>query len=132
MKPAICCLAFCFTLGVHAQQTDPGFEAYLRDAKCSNTKNTSCLKETSYRAERDDGDRTVTVRGVYEWVGDDPNDNFFKPHFLMGYLRKLRDAYAFSTAYSDQLYNQIDFMVSKAKDHNGTLVWENYQGIAQG
>lgn len=132
MKSLISSVAFWFCcLTIYAQATDPAFEAYLNSAKCSNTKDTLCLKETSYKATRGDG-RRVTVNAVYERVGEDPNDEFFKPHFLMEYLRKLRDAYAYSTVYGDQLYNQIDFMVSRAVHRNGALVWENYQGIAQG
>jgi hypothetical protein len=52
---------------------------------------------------------------------------------LHHYLRKLREAYSANPKkYGDQLYNQIDFLVSKAVSRKGALVWENPEGIAQG
>jgi len=123
-------LCFC-SLVSQGQTAEQKYETYVRENKCHSDNSIKCLKETSYVATRGDG-RKVKISGVFEWVGENPNDHLFKPHFLMDYIRKLRNAYSSNSKYGDQLYNQIDFLVSKAVNRNGALVWENPEGIAQG
>jgi hypothetical protein len=89
----------------------------------------------------------VRVRGVYFWKhanarwedSDRVARYHLLPHFLLGYLRKLRDAYdACPSAYHTPLFNQIDYVVSRAATrHSSTailpaLAWENRYRITQG
>ena len=105
---------------------------YVQDSQCQSAASDSCLVETSYLAVRGDG-RQVNVSGVYRWRHKETNDDLLLVHFLITYLRKLRNAYAENPAeFRDPLFNQIDYMVSDAVDRNGALVWENAAGITQG
>lgn len=108
------------------------YECYVKAHRCDAQLTTGCLKATSYLATRSDG-RQVRVSGVYRWYDSQQVQGFELPHFLLEYMRLLREAYrAEPLTYRNQLYNQIDFLVSDAVDRNGALVWENKYGIAQG
>jgi hypothetical protein len=106
---------------------------------CTGAGDTACLEQTSYIATRSDG-RQVRITGVYRWraEGDTWGDHGFTPrkrllvHFLTDYLKALRHSYEGCDAFFTQIYNQVDFIVSDAIEHNGALVWENRLGIAQG
>jgi hypothetical protein len=108
-------------------------------ALCTSDDDTDCLEPTSYIATRSDG-RRVKVSGVYHWraAGDTWGDYGFTPrkrllvHFLMGYLKKLRNTYDACPNFFTQVYNQVDFIVSDGVHHDGALVWENRLGVAQG
>jgi hypothetical protein len=121
---------------------------YLSQNICSQSKPNECLEPTAYLATRSDG-RQVKVEGVYRWRADnmtwaDPDDVVRKhllPHFVLQYLRRLRNAYnqCPSGYYYAQLYNQIDYLVSQAATRESpahailpALVWENRYGITQG
>lgn len=108
------------------------YDAYLREYVCKEPSGTGCLYETSYTATRSDG-RKVKVGGVYAWRDVNAPADVFITHFLVQYMKNLRNAYAdYPEIYHQQLYNQTDFIVSKAIDRNGALVWENHEGYAQG
>ncbi len=107
--------------------------AALDDYISANTtpNDTGWLERTSYVATRGDG-RRVEVDGVYRWVDPDDTSGLLLIHFLVEYLKALRNAYAEHPAnYKDRLFGQIDFVVSDAVDRNGALVWENRFGITQ-
>jgi hypothetical protein len=120
-----------------------GYEDYLEAHRCTSSTSNECLEETAYLATRSDG-RRVKVEGVYQWRDRDAAPGLLLPHFLLDYMKLLRNAYdAFPDLYRTQLFNQIDFLVSerdsgaggealRAVDRNGALVWENNQGVAQG
>ena len=86
----------------------------------------------------------MKVTGVYQWRSRGAAPGLLLPHFLLEYMKLLRNAYgSFPETYRTQLFNQIDFLVSerapaadaealRAVDRNGALVWENNQGVAQG
>ena len=104
---------------------------YVQENIFSFFNQQNCLKPTQYIATRSDG-RKVKVTGIYDWIGEGENKNLFQPHFLLEFMRKLRNAGEENPAYSNQLYNQVEYLISKAVMRNGALVWENPEGIAQG
>jgi hypothetical protein len=136
------------TVGAICNLSAPDIQAYnvyLAEKTCSSTLTNKCLEQTSYVATRSDG-RRVNVGGVYRWResdgvhydtwADDHQPGVVKKrvlvHFILAYMKKLRDAYATCPgAYFTQAYNQVDFVVSDAVVHGGALVWENRLGIAQ-
>lgn len=107
-------------------------KVWLDEYRCRSSRPDNCLEETSYRATRSDG-RQVTVRGVHRWRDTAAVQGFLLPHFLLDYMRRLRDAgHEDFATWGGKLYDQVDFVVSDAVDRNGALVWENCAGIAQG
>lgn len=119
-----------YSINSHAQTAEQKYVEYLQTESCSSSKNSACLKLTSYMATRADG-RRVKVDSVFDYI-EKPNKHLFTPHFLLGYMRLLRNAYSAKPRYGNQLFNQIDFIISRAVNRNGALVWENQEGIAQG
>ena len=123
--------------GVAIQQP---YEDYVASKQCQLPSDNSCLEATTYVATRSDGSHEQ-VSGVYQWrnVGQAPG--LLLPHFLLEYMRRLRNAYnSVPEAYREQLDNQINFLISsrvsddsnealRAVDRNGALVWENNQGV---
>ena len=98
---------------------------------CSSEFPNNCLAKTSYIATRGDG-RKVRVEDVYDYKEEDSSVDIFDPRNLVPFMKYLRNEYEANPEYGSQLYNQIDFIVSKAVDRNGALVWENPTGLAQG
>jgi hypothetical protein len=108
------------------------YECYVNAHLCNEERTDGCLRETAFLATRSGG-RQVLVRGVYSWHDSGLVQGMEYPHFLLQYMRLLRNAYnADPSTYLNQLYNQIEYLVSDAHDRNGALVWENKYGIAQG
>ncbi|MEK6555495.1 MAG: hypothetical protein AABZ31_09660 [Bdellovibrionota bacterium] len=107
------------------------YETYLQDNLCSKTKISHCLKPTTYVATRSDG-RKVKVSGVYDYFMKDSVPGVFLPHFLLTYMRNLRNAYQENpAAYGQIFYNQNDFLLSRTVERQGAQVWENIYGYAQ-
>ena len=116
-------------------------EAYVEETRCAEDNKTECLEPTSYTAVRSDGPQ-VKVSGVMRWQSDNAlwsGRQHLLPHFVVSYMRALRRAYAECEAYHDQLFNQIDYVVSQAVHRASpshailpALVWENRDGVAQG
>ena len=150
-----------FADNVEAQQCDVccGAEVqkylqYVADTICTETNQNECLEPTSYIATRGDG-RRVLVNGVFRWR-QYPNDTWrdcpdceervhLLPHFIREYMEMLRDAYEVCPGFHDQLYNQIDYLVSQRTilpdaptsqisptSFMPVLFWENRYGITQG
>jgi hypothetical protein len=121
------------------------YHAYVTENLCPNDNPDGCLQPTSYIATRSDG-RRVRVTGVYRWLhehaiwkdADGVERVHLLPHFVLTYMRALRDAYEVcpDQVFLTQLYNQIDYVMSRTVTR-GTVfaaarVWENRYGVAQG
>jgi hypothetical protein len=102
---------------------------YVPSNLCCNEDTTSCFVEINYIATRGDG-RKVKVAGIYDYRGIPEYKGVFHPHFLHEHLRELRNLYEADSSYAGQLYDQVGYMISKAVDRNGALVWENDKGFA--
>lgn len=119
-------------IAAHADAVDEYWE-YLSVHLCTTALPEDCLEQTSYTATRSDGTRVV-VDDVYKYVKADvpESDAPVHPHFLLTYMRKLREAYRADISFESDLYNQIDYLLQFAETRNGALVWENRYGYAQG
>jgi hypothetical protein len=115
---------------------------YIGTQSCASDDANDCLLPTSYIATRSDG-RKVRVYGVFRWKAandtwtaideSEPRPHIL-PHFMVGYLKKLRNAYEAcpSDYFYGKVYDQVDYLVSDAVERNGALVWEDQYGIAHG
>ena len=118
------------------------YEYWLHIAQHRCPDPDGCLERTSYIATRSDG-RQVRVTGVYRWNHENAKWDgriHLLPHFVLDYMRKLRDAYEEcpDTYFHTQLFNQIDYLVTQGVTRFfptarlPVLVWENRDGVAQG
>jgi hypothetical protein len=126
-------------LGGCPESANQRYREYIDENHCDGGDN-DCLDVTSYTATRSDG-RRVTVDGVFRWRR--PHDSWraygesaarpqLLPHYLGEYLKKLRNAYEVCPELFEQVYNQVDYMVTESRSRDGAVVWENRLGIAQG
>ncbi len=130
MSAILVTLATTFCEESYAGKVQEYFE-YLSANKCSKGKD-DCLEKVDHVVIRSDG-RRVRVSDIYRWR----KAAYLKyakvlPHFMLGYMRKLREAYRDDPTFGRRFYNQIDYLISKAVDRNGALVWENHNSYVQG
>jgi hypothetical protein len=120
------------------------FWEYFNKTSCSLPSQQDCLQETSYTARRSNG-RKVNIEGVYTWrttgtvwLDDGVSRHHLTPHFVLGYLRALRNAYRENgnDYFRKRLYDQIDYMMRQADIRGANqeavlnaMVWENRYGV---
>ena len=145
-KPSIqqWCVGIAFTLALFSKSAfghtcaaaERQLVAYLQLNLCSDSTANRCLASLK---EELSPHVYYWRNGSESWKGQDGQTvQHLLPHFLLSYLRRLRDFYsACGLPKEDQAWTQVEAITAQAQlrlasDMPTSLVWENRYGYAQG